>query len=65
MFKSCQISESRRHRIQDFKKKNDWLTKFCHIQVGPQGFLISNKQKKGLYNLESNNRKLGQYMDHC
>jgi hypothetical protein len=32
------------------------MTNFSHIQVGPQGFIITNKQKQGLDNLESNNR---------
>jgi hypothetical protein len=52
------------HEILDFQKKNDCLTNFCHIQIGPQGFIITNKQKRGLKNLKSNNKKSGLYKDH-
>jgi hypothetical protein len=48
-----------------FSKKNDYVINFCHIQVGPHGFIITNKQKRGLEILEGNNRKSGQYRDHC
>jgi hypothetical protein len=57
MFKSWQIDVFGYHKIQDFQKKNDCLTNFCHIQVGSQGFIITNKQKWNLKNLEGNNKK--------
>jgi hypothetical protein len=53
------------HKIQDFQEKNDCLTNFYHIQVGPQVFIITNKQIWGLENLEGNNKKIGQYRDPC
>jgi hypothetical protein len=53
------------HEIQDFQKENDHLTNFYNIQIGPHGFIITNKQKWSLENLEGNKRKSKQYRDHC
>jgi hypothetical protein len=65
MFRSWQIVVFGYHKIQDFQKKNDCLTNFYHIQVGPHGFIITNKPKWGLENLEINNKKSRYYRDHC
>jgi hypothetical protein len=48
VLRSWQILLSGYHEIQDFQKKNDCLTNFYYIQLGPQGFIITNKQKRGL-----------------
>jgi hypothetical protein len=65
MFKSWQIVVFGYHEIQNFQKTNDCLTNFCHLQIGPHGFIVTNNKKWGLENLEGNNKKLKQYKDHC
>jgi hypothetical protein len=46
LLKSSYIVVSGYHKIQDFQKKNDCMTNFCHIQVRPQYFIITNKENR-------------------